>query len=101
MMLDWHLYILRCYDGSLYTGITTNVDRRFAEHQGKGKMGAKFLRGRGPLVLVFQKKLGSRSLALGVESKIKKLSKAGKEELITANARIDGIIKQISSQLTV
>ena len=74
-MFDWYLYLVRCRDGSLYTGITTDVARRFAEHQGNGDVGAKYLRGRGPLVLVFQKKLGSRSLALGVESKVKKLSK--------------------------
>ena len=59
-MLDWHLYLIRCHDGSLYTGITTNVARRFAEHQGNGDTGAKYIRGRGPLVLVFQKKLGYR-----------------------------------------
>ncbi len=96
-MLDWHLYLVRCRDGSLYTGITTDVARRFAEHQGNGDAGAKYLRGRGPLVLVFQKKLGSRSLALGVESKVKKLSKARKEELIRDNTRIEVIIKQVSS----
>jgi putative endonuclease len=62
---------------------------------------AKYLRGRGPLVLVFQKKLGSRSLALSVESKVKKLSKARKEELIRIKKHIDEIIKQIGSQLTV
>ena len=100
-MLDWHLYLIRCRDGSLYTGITTDVARRFAEHQGNGDTGAKYLRCRKPLLLVFQKKLGSRSLALGVESKIKKLSKARKEELIRANSRIDEMIKQISSQSTV
>jgi len=81
-MLDWHLYVVRCQDGSLYTGITTNVARRFAQHQEDKGEGAKYLRGRRPLTLVFQKKLGSRSLALGVESKVKKLSKARKEELI-------------------
>ena len=100
-MLDWHLYLVRCRDGSLYTGITTNVARRFVEHQGNGDAGAKYLRGRGPLVLVFQKKLGSRSLALGVESKVKKLSKARKEDLIRADRYIDEIIKQVSSQQTV
>ncbi len=100
-MLDWHLYLIRCHDGSLYTGITTDVARRFAEHQGKGDTGAKYLRGREPLVLVFQKKLGSRSLALGVESRVKKMSKAGKEELISDGKHIDKIIKQVSSQLTV
>jgi len=79
----------------LYTGITTDVARRFEEHQ--GGMGAKYLRGRGPLLLVFQKKLGSRSLALGVESRVKKLTKAKKEELLRDNTRIDEIIKQVGS----
>ena len=96
-MLDWHLYLVRCRDGSLYTGITTNVARRFAEHQGNGDTGAKYLRGREPLVLVFQKKLGSRSLALGVESKVKKLSKARKEELIRTKKHIEVIIKLVGS----
>lgn len=100
-MLDWQLYLVRCNDGSLYTGITTDVARRFAEHQGNNDAGAKYLRGRGPLTLVFQKNLGSKSLALKVESKVKKLSKARKEALIRANTRIAEIIKQTSSQLTV
>jgi len=81
----------------LYTGITTDVARRFAEHQENKSTGAKYLRGREPLVLVFQKKLGSRSLALGVESRVKKLSKARKEELLRADSRIDEIIKQVGS----
>ena len=94
-MLDWHLYLVRCRDGSLYTGITTNVPRRFAEHQENSGVGAKYLRGRGPLMLVFHKKLGSRSLALGVESRVKKLSKARKEELIRTKKHIEVIIKQV------
>ncbi len=94
-MLDWHLYLVRCRDGSLYTGITTDVARRFAEHQEDKGAGAKYLRGRGPLVLVFQRKLGSRSLALAVESKVKKLSKARKEALIKDDTFIDEIIKQV------
>ncbi len=96
-MLDWYLYMVRCHDGSLYTGITTDVARRFAEHQENNGAGAKYLRGRGSLMLVFHKKLGSRSLALGVESRVKKLSKARKEELIRANTRIDEIIKQVGA----
>ena len=100
-MSDWHLYLVRCRDGSLYTGITTDVARRLAEHLGNGDTGAKYLQGRGPLVLVFQKKLGSRSLALGVESKVKKLSKARKEELIRTRKHIEAIIKQVGAQLTV
>ncbi len=93
--MDWYLYLIRCHDGSLYTGITTDVARRFAEHQEKKGAGAKYLRGRGPLVLVFQKKLGSKSLALGVENKVKKLSKARKEELIRTRECIEKIIQQV------
>jgi len=96
-MLNWYLYLIRCRDGSLYTGITTNVTRRFAEHQENNSAGAKYLRGRGPLVLVFQKKLGGRSLALGVESRVKKLSKTGKEELTRTDSRINEIIKLVGA----
>ncbi|MFC1897662.1 GIY-YIG nuclease family protein [Chloroflexota bacterium] len=94
-MLTWYLYLIRCHDGSLYTGITPDVIRRFIEHQNNSGAGAKYLRGRGPLTLVFQRKIGSRSLALGVESKVKKLSKARKEELINNRELIEGIIKQV------
>ncbi len=94
---DWYLYLVRCHDGSLYTGITIDVARRFAEHQDSNSTGAKYLQGRGPLMLVFQKKVGSRSLALGVESKVKKLSKARKEELIRTKKHIEAIIKQVGA----
>lgn len=96
-MPDWYLYLIKCHDGKLYTGITTNVARRFAEHQADNSAGAKYLRGRGPLVLVFQKKLGSRSLALSVENKVKKLPKTRKEELVKTSKHINEIIKQVSS----
>ena len=98
-MLDWHVYLVRCHDGSLYTGIATDVARRFAEHQENRGTGAKYLRGRGPLRLVFQKKLGGRSLALGVESKVKKLPKERKEELIRDNKQIEVIIQETRSQV--
>ena len=94
-MSDWYLYLLRCSDGSLYTGITTNVARRFAEHRENSGTGAKYLRGRRPLMLVFQKKLRSRSLALAVESKVKRLSKKRKEDLIRTNEHIEVIIKEV------
>ncbi len=97
----WYLYLIRCRDGNLYTGITTDVARRFSEHQESNGAGAKYLRGRGPLELVFQKRVGNRSLALGVENKVKKLSKARKEELIRTRKYIEAIIKQVRSQITV
>ena len=97
-MADWYLYLVRCRDGSLYTGITIDVARRFAEHKGKGSAGAKYLKGRGPLALVFKKKLGSNGLALKVERRVKKLSKAKKEELTGSKTHINKIIKQFRPQ---
>jgi len=85
--VTWFLYLIRCKDGALYTGITTDVDRRFAEHQ-SGK-GAKYLRGKGPLTLVFQQKFGSRSAALKAEASIKKLSRADKEIIISMGWAIE------------
>ncbi|MDO8750199.1 MAG: GIY-YIG nuclease family protein [Dehalococcoidia bacterium] len=81
-MSDWYLYLIRCRDGTLYTGISTDVYRRFAQHQGARNGGSRYLKGRGPLSLVFQKNLGSKSLALKVESRVKRMSKASKEKLI-------------------
>lgn len=93
MTPNWHLYLIRCRDGSLYTGITTDVARRFAEHiEGRGT-GAKYLRGRAPLTLVYQTELGHRSLALRVESKLKKLPKASKEKLLHNQKWIEQIIR--------
>jgi putative endonuclease len=88
--------MVRCRDGSLYTGISTNVDRRFTEHQEKGNTGSKYLKGKGPLSLVFEKKVGSKSLALKVESKIKKLPKAKKERLIGVPGYVEDILRQSS-----
>ena len=76
----WKLYILRCGDGTLYTGITTNVDKRLAAHS-SGR-GAKYTRGRGPLKLVYQEECGDHSAALKREKEIKKLSRGEKEKLV-------------------
>ena len=77
---SWELYILRCCDGTLYTGITTDVDRRLEEHR-TGK-GAKYTRGRGPLELVYREVCGDKSAALKREAEIKKLPKSEKMKLI-------------------
>lgn len=76
----WYLYMIRCKGNLLYTGITTDVQQRFATHQA-GK-GAKFLRGKAPLELVYQSKIGSHSQALKMELYIKKCSKDVKEHII-------------------
>ena len=95
-MSDWYIYLIRCRDGSLYTGIAVDVARRFAAHQ--IGIGAKYLRGRAPLALVFQKKIGSRSMATAVEIKVKQLPKAKKEYLIRTPRTINTIVKQVNSK---
>ena len=92
-MQKWSLYIVRCRHGSLYTGIATDVERRFAEHQ--TNKGAKYLRGRGPLKLVFKKQLGKRDLALKIERLVKKLPKLKKEKLIKTDAGMDEILRNV------
>ena len=79
--LPWHLYIVRTNHGHLYTGVTQDVARRFREHQQGGQKAAKYLRGKGPLKLVFQQEIGSKSSALKAENAIKKLPKQQKESL--------------------
>ena len=78
--MEWYVYILRCGDGSLYTGMTDNVARRLAAHRA-GK-GAKYTRGRGPLELVYRECVPDRASALRREAQIKRLSRTEKLALI-------------------
>ena len=95
-MVTWSLYLIRCNDDSLYTGIATDVARRLAEHE-SGTTGAKYLRGRAPLELVFEKKIGDRALASKIEHRIKKLPRSEKQEFAELTARIDEMIRDLAS----
>ncbi|MBW3163148.1 GIY-YIG nuclease family protein [Ferrimonas balearica] len=88
-MSDWFLYLVRTRSGHLYTGITTDVERRFAEHQAGAPKGARALRGKGPLTLVYQSPAGSRSDALKAEYRIKQLSKSAKEALVSSQVPLN------------
>ena len=81
---QWFVYMIRASDDSLYTGITTDVERRFKEHGGSQK-GARFFRGRQPLEVVYTENHPDRSSALRREAVIKKLSRGLKLELIGDN----------------
>lgn len=81
----WYVYIVKCGDGSLYTGITTDITKRVKAHQ-DGK-GAKYTRGRGPIVLCDSRKVSSKSIALKLESFIKKQKKDNK--LIALHSDVD------------
>ena len=83
---DWVVYLIRAPGGELYTGITTDVHRRLEEHQ--AGEGSRYLRGRGPLAVVYRRRLGRKGLALAVEWRVKRLTKSGKEAIVrTAPSR--------------
>lgn len=88
-MTPWFLYLIRTHDNMLYTGITTDVARRFTQHQ-NGK-GAKALRGKGALELVFTAQIGERSLALRLEYRIKQLTKRQKERLVAGDGSFEAL----------
>ncbi|TXI27018.1 MAG: GIY-YIG nuclease family protein [Nitrosomonas oligotropha] len=83
--MHWTVYILRCADGSLYTGITTNLMRRVKAHDA-GK-GARYTQGRGPFELVHQELHKNRAEATKREMSIKSLSRTQKLELISAYSK--------------
>jgi len=92
-MSEWSIYLLRCGDGTFYTGIATDVTRRISEHE-QGKRGAKYLRGRGPFEVVYQRAVGDRGVALRLEYQLKQLPKIEKENLQRLPSRIDELLKQ-------
>jgi putative endonuclease len=78
---EWFVYLIRTAEDKLYCGITNDLERRFKQHEA-GK-GAKALRGRGPLKLVWSQTLRTKSEALKTENAIKKLNKEKKERLVS------------------
>ena len=88
----WQVYLIRCRDQSLYTGVTNDLSRRIRQHEAEGPACAKYLRGKGPFALVFTCIAGSRSDALKAERRIKKLSKDGKERLIAGRLSLADVI---------
>ncbi|CDS99126.1 GIY-YIG nuclease family protein [Vibrio coralliirubri] len=84
---DWVVYLIRNRHNALYCGVTNNLERRFEQHQ-TGK-GAKALKGKGPLKLVWSFDVGSKSEALKTEYAIKKLPKSRKEKLVSLKLIIE------------
>ncbi|EIP8355123.1 GIY-YIG nuclease family protein [Salmonella enterica] len=94
-MAPWYLYLIRTADNALYTGITTDVARRYRQHQ-TGK-GAKALRGKGELTLAFAAQVGNRSLALRIEYRIKQLTKRQKERLVTEREAFEALLSSLQT----
>jgi putative endonuclease len=87
----WSVYIIRCGDNSLYTGISNDVLKRFEVHQLGSVKAAKYTRNRHPLQLVFTVVIGDKSAASRAEYRIKKLSKRNKELLITGKTSLSSL----------
>ncbi len=85
---DYSLYIIRCADGSLYTGIAIDVARRIKEHESDSR-GAKYLRGKRPLQLEYQERIGNRSAASRAEYCVKNLRRSAKESLVAGRMTLD------------
>jgi putative endonuclease len=95
----WFVYVLRCADGSLYTGIAKDVAARIAQHEA-GK-GAKYTRGRGPFVLCAKKKCASKGDALRLELSVKALSKDEKLRRVSTSQRLAAFVRHLSHRDTV
>lgn len=94
-MTPWYLYLIRTADNALYTGITTDVARRYQQHQcGKG---AKALRGKGELTLAFSAPVGNRSLALRAEYRVKRLTKRQKEQLVAEGEGFAALLNDLQT----
>lgn len=84
--MSWFVYILRCADGTLYTGIARDVERRLAEHNDNDRLAASYTRARRPVELVYREAAPSRSQASRREAQIKRLSRREKETLLETGA---------------
>ncbi|WP_192873564.1 GIY-YIG nuclease family protein [Klebsiella pneumoniae] len=93
MTVCWFLYLIRTADNRLYTGITTDVPRRFRQHQA-GK-GAKASRGKGDLQLAFSHEVGEHSLALRLEYRVKQLTKREKERLVAGEDAFETLLARL------
>lgn len=82
MPSEWHVYVVRCKDGSLYTGVATDVQRRLSQHNGELVGGPRYTRGRRPVELMWSEQVADRSIAQQREAVIKKKSRAEKLQLI-------------------
>ncbi|WP_261844313.1 GIY-YIG nuclease family protein [Aliamphritea ceti] len=80
----WFVYILKCADKTLYTGVTTDLQRRVQEHNNNDRLGAKYTRTRRPVILQYHEACTGRSNACKRESSIKKLTRRAKLQLIAA-----------------
>ncbi len=88
-MNNWFVYILRCADNTLYTGITNNIVRRIDEHNNNNRRASAYTRARRPVVLVYQESFHTRSQASKREYQIRQLSRQEKDGLLSIEIDIE------------
>ncbi|MCQ1059143.1 GIY-YIG nuclease family protein [Photobacterium sp. DNB23_23_1] len=89
----WSVYLIRTAANQLYCGVTTDVERRFNEHQ-SSKRGAKFLKGKGPLQLSWSECVGDKRLAMQLEYRIKRLPKRTKEQIVAGCFSVFNLVEK-------
>jgi putative endonuclease len=94
-MNDWSVYILRDESNSLYTGISTDVERRFREHAAGGVRSARYTRSRKQLQMVYSCMIGSRSLASKIEYRLKRSEKSVKESIVKSNCSAKDLLERL------
>jgi putative endonuclease len=99
-MNEWSVYIIRCSDRFLYTGMTTDVQRRFGEHLSGDRTAAKYTKSFSSMELAYEISIGNRSLAAKIEYQIKRLPKQKKEFIISRRLSRDELIQFIERQGT-
>jgi len=83
----WYVYMVRCSDGTLYTGITNNLEKRIEAHN-SGKDGARYTRSRRPVKMVYSEQVDSKSAASRLEYQIKRLSLSKKKRLVKSSEQV-------------
>ena len=90
---EWSVYILRCSNDALYTGVTTDVDRRVTEHCQPRRTGARYTRAFVPVELAYHCRAGSKRLAYRSEYRIKKLPRTRKLEIVAQNFSLSQLLE--------
>ncbi|MCO4787161.1 GIY-YIG nuclease superfamily protein [Marinomonas gallaica] len=101
MSLPWYIYMIKTCQNTLYTGVTTDVERRFKEHQAGGSKGARFLKGKAPLTLVWYEQVCHKQLAMQLEYRVKRLSRTTKDKLVVGGTSITCIFPELFAQADV
>lgn len=96
-MSEWYVYIVRCADNTLYTGVTTDPVRRLREHNGELRGGARYTRSRQPVALVWQESQPDRPRACQREAQIKRLTRQQKERLLDAGGQRAVITSEVQA----